>query len=173
MAVNRKLPRLAATATLREHYRIGCLILALSPTCPTFPTLFPIYSRYHHHRHPFPSFHVFFLLRIYLSNYVIQRSFFSKLGFNESFRKGSQFRFALVVHFHRGIFLAPVRFESIQRTELRNANFRSEARRGYAANFARFFSFLFFFLSLLPPSCLAAFPPPKRKRVVVPHSRHK
>lgn len=171
-------PDLAGTATLREHYRISCLILALSPTLawPTFPIpiLFPTYFRYHHHHYLFSylekriissllSFlpHFFSPLYIYSIMLSIVPSF-PNFQHKRILRKGSRFRFALVVYFHRGIF-RPGSFRIDPRYPADGIAQREFSKRGEVTlRISRVFSFLFFpFLSLFPPGCLAAFPPPE------------
>lgn len=87
-------------------------------------------------------------------------------------RKGSRFRFALVVYFHRGIF-RPGSFRIDPRYPADGIAQREFSKRGEVTlRISRVFSFLFFpFLSLFPPGCLAAFPPPESGWC--PHSRHK
>lgn len=179
MAVNRKLsrpswnryPARALSHQLLNPCFIAYARLAHISDTDTLPYLFPISSSslslflLGKEDNILPSFFPStFILAFYI---FIQSCYPSSLLFqtfntNGSFVRGVGFVSHLLCIFTVEFF-APVRFESIlgiQRTELRNVNFRSEAK--LRCEFRAFFSFLFFpFLSLFPPGCLAAFPPPE------------
>lgn len=184
MAVNRKLSRPRWNrypARALSHQLLNPCFIA----CPTFPTLFRIYPRYYHHHHHhhlfcyleqdkpsfFPSFHIFPYVYIYpimLSSLLFETRF--QMQTDASQGESVSFRTCVFSPWN----FSP-RFVSNRSSVSSGRNcatrVRSEAK--LRCEFRAFFLFFFlsFSLSLFPPSCLAAFPPPSGWRE--PHSRHK
>lgn len=177
MAVNRKLSRPSWNrypARALSHQLLNlCFIayarLAHISDTDTLPYLFPISSSLSlfllgkEDNSSLLSFlpHFFSPLYIYSIMLSIVPSF-PNFQHKRILRKGSRFRFALVVYFHRGIF-RPGSFRIDPRYPADGIAQREFSKRGEVTlRISRVFSFLFFpFLSLFPPGCLAAFPPPE------------
>lgn len=178
MAVNRKLsrpswnryPARALSHQLLNPCFIAYARLAHISDTDTLPYLFPISSSSlslfllgKEDNSSLLSFlpHFFSPLYIYSIMLSIVPSF-PNFQHKRILRKGNRFRFALVVYFHRGIF-RPGSFRIDPRYPADGIAQREFSKRGEVTlRISRVFSFLFFpFLSLFPPGCLAAFPPPE------------
>lgn len=178
MAVNRKLsrpswnryPARALSHQLLNPCFIAYARLAHISDTDTLPYLFPISSSSlslfllgKEDNSSLLSFlpHFFSPLYIYSIMLSIVPSF-PNFQHKRILRKESRFRFALVVYFHRGIF-RPGSFRIDPRYPADGIAQREFSKRGEVTlRISRVFSFLFFpFLSLFPPGCLAAFPPPE------------
>lgn len=178
MAVNRKLsrpswnryPARALSHQLLNPCFIAYARLAHISDTDTLPYLFPISSSSlslfllgKEDNSSLLSFlpHFFSPLYIYSIMLSIVPSF-PNFQHKRILRKGNRFRFALVVYFHRGIF-RPDSFRIDPRYPADGIAQREFSKRGEVTlRISRVFSFLFFpFLSLFPPGCLAAFPPPE------------
>lgn len=178
MAVNRKLsrpswnryPARALSHQLLNPCFIAYARLAHISDTDTLPYLFPISSSSlslfllgKEDNSSLLSFlpHFFSPLYIYSIMLSIVPSF-PNFQHKRILRKRSRFRFALVVYFHRGIF-RPGSFRIDPRYPADGIAQREFSKRGEVTlRISRVFSFLFFpFLSLFPPGCLAAFPPPE------------